>query len=222
MDAVSDPPIVKAEVIPSNEPDVAVAASTNAQASMISSDDNKQSYSSPPPNAPMVANATSTTTTTTYTIPAGGAAAGSHNAVHQGGGRGLGRCVCFCYCCCIAYDSGLLDNCFVVFVFNFFSNTPPQTLPNKQKRNPVTQTCPNCSQTVPTRTREQVNGLTIVAVIVLLFLFWPLFWLPLCMPSCKATEHYCSNCNYKIGTADPCTWIQYIILYILWNSDWCR
>mmetsp|Transcript_33608 Transcript_33608/g.47752 ORF Transcript_33608/g.47752 Transcript_33608/m.47752 type:complete len:154 (+) Transcript_33608:20-481(+) len=71
-------------------------------------------------------------------------------------------------------------------------------------RHPFRLTCPNCSQTVTTRTREQVNGVTILMVIVLLLVFWPLFWLPLCLPSCKSTEHYCTNCNYRIGSADPC------------------
>mmetsp|Transcript_11847 Transcript_11847/g.17405 ORF Transcript_11847/g.17405 Transcript_11847/m.17405 type:complete len:152 (-) Transcript_11847:101-556(-) len=72
-------------------------------------------------------------------------------------------------------------------------------------RSPASIVCPYCQQGSITKVREQVDGVTIVAVIVLLLVFWPLFWLPLCMPSCKATEHYCGNCQRKVGHADACS-----------------
>ena len=71
--------------------------------------------------------------------------------------------------------------------------------------NPAKITCPYCKHQGVTRTSEMIDTMTIVAVIVLLLLFWPLFWLPLCMPGCKATEHYCANCNRVVGKAEACT-----------------
>jgi hypothetical protein len=45
---------------------------------------------------------------------------------------------------------------------------------------------------------------TIVAVLILLFVFWPLCWIPLCIPSCRRTNHYCGHleCRRKVGHAD--------------------
>mmetsp|Transcript_5819 Transcript_5819/g.12951 ORF Transcript_5819/g.12951 Transcript_5819/m.12951 type:complete len:156 (+) Transcript_5819:1465-1932(+) len=72
-------------------------------------------------------------------------------------------------------------------------------------RLPVSMTCPYCQQTMVTRTRDLVDGVTIIAVIALLCCFWPLFWLPFCIPACKATEHYCTRCNRRIATVGACT-----------------
>jgi hypothetical protein len=49
--------------------------------------------------------------------------------------------------------------------------------------------CPHCQRQMVTRVRDQADCVTIVVVIILLFLFWPLFWLPLCVPCCKTTVH---------------------------------
>ena len=65
--------------------------------------------------------------------------------------------------------------------------------------------CPFCRAQTVTRTRNRIDGLTMIAVVVMCFLFWPLFWLPLCMPSCKSTKHYCMHCNQKIAKTDPCS-----------------
>ena len=64
--------------------------------------------------------------------------------------------------------------------------------------------CPFCESLISTRVRERSDGMTILFVILLLFFFWPLFWLPFCMPTCKSVHHYCPNCNNKIGVTDPC------------------
>jgi hypothetical protein len=66
-------------------------------------------------------------------------------------------------------------------------------------------TCPNCKAQVRTRVTHQADTITLVAVIALILLFFPLFWLPLCLPSCKSTEHYCSACNFRISKQEACS-----------------
>jgi hypothetical protein len=72
-------------------------------------------------------------------------------------------------------------------------------------RSSVAVQCPFCRAQTVTRTRDQIDGVTMIACVVLLFLFWPLFWLPLCMPSCKSTNHFCPRCHQKISKTDPCS-----------------
>lgn len=72
-------------------------------------------------------------------------------------------------------------------------------------RKSVSFVCPFCRAQMVTRTKTQIGGVTVIAVVLLLLLFWPLFWLPLCLPSCKTTNHYCSSCNRCIAKADPCS-----------------
>jgi hypothetical protein len=72
-------------------------------------------------------------------------------------------------------------------------------------RSSVAVQCPFCRAQTVTRTRNQIDGVTIIAIMVVLFLFWPLFWIPLCMPSCKSTNHFCTKCHQKISKTDPCS-----------------
>jgi hypothetical protein len=72
-------------------------------------------------------------------------------------------------------------------------------------RNSVAVQCPFCRAQTVTRTRNQIDAVTLIVVVVMLFLFWPLFWLPLCMPSCKSTNHFCTHCHQKIAKTDPCS-----------------
>mmetsp|Transcript_2248 Transcript_2248/g.3523 ORF Transcript_2248/g.3523 Transcript_2248/m.3523 type:complete len:167 (-) Transcript_2248:152-652(-) len=71
-------------------------------------------------------------------------------------------------------------------------------------RDPCATTCPNCNQQTRTRVTHTIDSVTILAVVLLLLFFWPLFWLPLVIPSCKSSEHYCRNCNYRIAKEDAC------------------
>lgn len=48
---------------------------------------------------------------------------------------------------------------------------------------PIKVTCPYCNQTDVTRTRSQFGVCTIISVVVLLFCFFPLFWVPFICPS---------------------------------------
>ena len=76
--------------------------------------------------------------------------------------------------------------------------TTPARLPGGLGRRPMSVQCPYCSLQGVTRTRNQFDALTIVSVIVLVFFFWPLAWLPLVMPCCQTTEHYCQRCHRKV------------------------
>mmetsp|Transcript_19555 Transcript_19555/g.27122 ORF Transcript_19555/g.27122 Transcript_19555/m.27122 type:complete len:174 (+) Transcript_19555:141-662(+) len=71
-------------------------------------------------------------------------------------------------------------------------------------RDPTGFTCPHCHKNCVTRTRSHPDVVTIVAIILLVLFFWPLFWLPLCLPGCQTTDHYCSCCNRKVGSRGAC------------------
>lgn len=77
------------------------------------------------------------------------------------------------------------------------SYLPPPVLPRLGRLSNHYQ-CQFCQQTGPTRVYEKIGTCTIVAIVVLLVCFWPLFWLPLVMPSCKDKEHICSHCQRKV------------------------
>jgi len=59
-------------------------------------------------------------------------------------------------------------------------------------------TCPYCSHVGPTILKEKLGVCSIIAIVVLVVVFWPLFWLPLIMPGCKDKEHICPNCHRKV------------------------
>jgi LITAF-like zinc ribbon domain len=64
--------------------------------------------------------------------------------------------------------------------------------------------CPYCCHiNVRTRIMTVPNWLTWVSVIVVLFVFWPLFWAPLLIDACKRTDHYCSQCQALVATIPP-------------------
>jgi len=73
-------------------------------------------------------------------------------------------------------------------------------------RDPTGIQCPYCQRQTVTMVKDQLGACTVVAIIVLLFVFWPIAWLPLCMPSCKQTNHYCAHqeCRRKVGETEPC------------------
>ena len=68
-------------------------------------------------------------------------------------------------------------------------------------RYPVTLNyCPNCGkQNITTMTRTKPTGGTWIGVLAGFVIFWPLFWLPLCIRSMKQTNHHCPNCRTKVG-----------------------
>jgi hypothetical protein len=73
-------------------------------------------------------------------------------------------------------------------------------------RNPTGLQCPYCNRQMVTTTKDVIGVTTIIAVIVICLLFWPLAWLPLCIPSCKRTHHFCGQpmCRAKVGETKEC------------------
>jgi hypothetical protein len=63
--------------------------------------------------------------------------------------------------------------------------------------------CPFCSQSARTRVRTAPNWATWLSTIILLFLFWPLCWIPFVTDSMKQTDHFCTSCQQKVGTVGP-------------------
>jgi LITAF-like zinc ribbon domain len=60
--------------------------------------------------------------------------------------------------------------------------------------------CPHCHTTnVRTTTRTYPSAVTWLAVILMIIIFWPLFWVPLVLDQCRHTTHICSHCHQEIG-----------------------
>ena len=85
------------------------------------------------------------------------------------------------------------------------SSTNPSVVPlDSFRRSPMNiQCCPHCKNPMRTSTVTSPNYITFVAVFAVLFLFWPMFWLPLVMDRCKRTDHYCGKCHVIIGHVQP-------------------
>jgi LITAF-like zinc ribbon domain len=65
--------------------------------------------------------------------------------------------------------------------------------------------CPFCSKVIMTQTKTRCDGVTWLFVLILFFVFWPLCWLPLCMPRCQRVHHSCPSCHRKVGITEPCS-----------------
>ena len=72
-------------------------------------------------------------------------------------------------------------------------------------RSPTGLKCPHCHRETITIVEEQVGMITISVTILLAIVFWPLCWLPFCVPSCQRTIHYCGHdsCRKKVGFTSP-------------------
>lgn len=63
--------------------------------------------------------------------------------------------------------------------------------------------CPFCSQSARTRVRTAPNWATWISGLILLFVFWPICWIPFVADSMKQTDHFCTSCQNKVGTVGP-------------------
>ena len=79
-------------------------------------------------------------------------------------------------------------------------------LHNNLGRNSTGLQCQHCGKETVTSVKDMVGVTTVVAVIVLALLFWPLLWVPFCVPSCQETSHYCGHvgCRKKVGVTQSC------------------
>ena len=68
----------------------------------------------------------------------------------------------------------------------------------------VNAKCPYCNYQGRTEIDESNGTCVLIAVVLLVVLCWPLFWIPLCFDcGCKNIDHYCKQCNRKIGYNAP-------------------
>lgn len=65
------------------------------------------------------------------------------------------------------------------------------------------ESCPLCNEYTRTRTVSSPNFMTYIAGLIILFVFWPLCWVPFVNDKCKRTDHYCAKCHGLIGSAEP-------------------
>lgn len=70
-------------------------------------------------------------------------------------------------------------------------------------RNPVMmRICPHCNQESRTKIKTFPSWQSWTAAVLMLFLFWPLCWVPLVVEPCKQTDHYCVLCGKLVGTVN--------------------
>ncbi|KAG7347882.1 LITAF-like zinc ribbon domain containing protein [Nitzschia inconspicua] len=88
---------------------------------------------------------------------------------------------------------------------NNIASQTPKTI-KTLGRNATGLICPHCQRQTVTVVEDYVGVGTVLAVIVLAILFWPICWLPLCVPTCKRTHHYCGQqtCQRKVGETRVC------------------
>ncbi len=67
----------------------------------------------------------------------------------------------------------------------------------------MTVVCPQCGATVTTRVETAVTVITIIGIILLSIFTCILGVLPLCIPACKRSTHYCPYCNSVLGIRPP-------------------
>jgi len=73
-------------------------------------------------------------------------------------------------------------------------------------RNPTGLQCPYCKRQTITVVQDLIGTGTLIAIVMLALLFWPLCWLPFCIPSCRRTHHFCGHneCRQRIGETSVC------------------
>ncbi|RZF38011.1 hypothetical protein LSTR_LSTR006410 [Laodelphax striatellus] len=66
-----------------------------------------------------------------------------------------------------------------------------------------TTSCPNCQKIITTRVDQEATMKTHLFALLLCLLFcWPCVCVPYCTETCKATNHYCPNCEAFLGSHD--------------------
>ncbi|GAA5917992.1 hypothetical protein JCM5296_007216 [Sporobolomyces johnsonii] len=60
--------------------------------------------------------------------------------------------------------------------------------------------CTRCGYTGPSDLRLIPTGKTYCASLVTCLIFWPLLWVPFCIPQCNAVEHDCPRCRSPLVT----------------------
>eukprot|EP00522_Entomoneis_paludosa_P005521 CAMPEP_0172451862 /NCGR_PEP_ID=MMETSP1065-20121228/9715_1 /TAXON_ID=265537 /ORGANISM="Amphiprora paludosa, Strain CCMP125" /LENGTH=207 /DNA_ID=CAMNT_0013203833 /DNA_START=21 /DNA_END=644 /DNA_ORIENTATION=- len=65
--------------------------------------------------------------------------------------------------------------------------------------------CPLCHEEMDTVVAiSKIGGFAMVLALFIFFVAWPFFWIPLVLPHCRVTKHFCSKCHCQVGETDPC------------------
>ncbi|XP_076358770.1 lipopolysaccharide-induced tumor necrosis factor-alpha factor homolog [Tachypleus tridentatus] len=64
---------------------------------------------------------------------------------------------------------------------------------------PCQTTCPNCRNTIVTTVQRESGVCTWIAVVVVLLVCCPCFFIPLVIDTCKDSRHMCPSCNATVG-----------------------
>ena len=83
---------------------------------------------------------------------------------------------------------------------------------------PASITCPYCTSTVSTRTKHNCGDCTLMSVIILLLLIWPLFWIPFICPD-VSVSHILSISLMLTAHFECLTWLL-SISYLRWIKSW--
>uniref|UniRef100_A0A1B6EBM5 LITAF domain-containing protein n=1 Tax=Clastoptera arizonana TaxID=38151 RepID=A0A1B6EBM5_9HEMI len=79
----------------------------------------------------------------------------------------------------------------------------PTIIPMAFGPNSAATQCPSCHASISTKTVKSATTKThILALVLCLICCWPCVILPYCTDSCRATNHYCPNCNAFLGSFD--------------------
>jgi len=70
-------------------------------------------------------------------------------------------------------------------------------------RMPSEITCPYCGKSGLTRVKDKIVNWTFGLVALICLVFWPLFWVPFCVPGCKMTRHKCEHCLKILAETPP-------------------
>ena len=135
----------------------------------------------PPPTKTLIpaANSTAAVTTASAVYPAASQPYTVYTKPQAGGGVPPGASL------------GVVSE--TVQIQNFLLNRQPAFL----------KPCMHCGQNSRTRVETHPNWVTWVSVLALLFVFWPLCWLPLVWNCSRQSDHYCQSCHQWIGTIHP-------------------
>ena len=77
-------------------------------------------------------------------------------------------------------------------VAKFSGGTSNATMIYQMGRNSTGLKCPHCSRQTVTVVRDMIGVGTVIAIVALAILFWPLCWLPLCVPCEFVHLHFIS------------------------------
>ena len=87
-------------------------------------------------------------------------------------------------------------------------NTTPPLLHHLGRR-AQTIDCPVCREEMMTTVAtSRIGGFAIIMSLLVLLMASPFFWIPLVIPMCRVTKHYCSKCHQQVCILNQTTVVQ--------------